>query len=93
MAAVHPLASAIEPLLERVGATALPADRWEPGDVLLHWEGEPAVAVRLPGEELTSALDRMIASVESELGGKLDEHTPAGIWHEHGNLARRIAGM
>ena len=73
MAAVHPLASAIEPLLERVGATALPADRWEPGDVLLHWKGEPAVAVRLPGEELTSALDRMIASVESELGGKLAE--------------------
>lgn len=70
---MHPLATAIEPLLERIGATAVPADEWEPGDVLLHWEGRPAVAVRVPGEEITSALDRVIASVESELGGGLGE--------------------
>jgi phosphoenolpyruvate carboxykinase (GTP) len=24
---------------------------------------------------------------------KLGEHVPAGIWHEHGNLARRVAGI
>lgn len=70
---MHPLANAIEPLLERIGATAVPAEQCEPGDVLLHWEGAPAVAVRLPGEEITSALDRVINSVESELGGALSE--------------------
>jgi hypothetical protein len=68
---VHPLATAIAPLLEQIGATAVPAEQRAPGDVVLYWDGAPAIAVRLPGEELTSALDRMIAAVESELGGRL----------------------
>ncbi|GAA3353322.1 MULTISPECIES: helix-turn-helix domain-containing protein [Saccharopolyspora] len=70
---MHPLASAIAPLLARLGATTVPVEDREPSDVLLHWEGEPAVAVRLPGAELTSALDRLIAGVEAELGGRLPE--------------------
>lgn len=70
---MHPLTSAIQPLLSRIGATTVPVEEREPGDVLLYWEGDPAVAVRLPGEELTSALDRVIAQVESELGAKLSE--------------------
>lgn len=68
---MHPLATAIEPLLDRLGATAVPVEQQGPGDVVLYWDGSPAVAVRLPGEELTSALDRMIAAVESELGSRL----------------------
>ncbi len=67
------LASAIEPLLTRLGATAVPVEQREAGDVLLHWEGEPALAVRLPGAELTSALDRLIVEVEAELGARLPE--------------------
>nr|WP_223839876.1 helix-turn-helix domain-containing protein [Saccharopolyspora pogona] len=70
---VHPLANAIAPLLEHVGGTAVPADEREPGDIVLYWEGAPAVAVRLPGEELTSALDRIIRAVEGELGGRLPD--------------------
>ena len=70
---VHPLAHAIAPLLERVGGTAVPVDQREPGDVVLHWEGAPAIAVRLPGEELTNALDRIIRAVETELGGPLPD--------------------
>ncbi|QUH05105.1 helix-turn-helix domain-containing protein [Saccharopolyspora erythraea] len=70
---MHPLATAIAPLLEQIGATAVPAEQRAPGDVVLYWEGAPAVAVRLPGEELTSALDRMIAQVEAELGAALPE--------------------
>ncbi|GAA0525162.1 DNA-binding protein [Saccharopolyspora subtropica] len=70
---MHPLGHAIAPLLERVGGTAVPADEREPGDIVLYWEGVPAVAVRLPGEELTSALDRMIRTVEDELGGRLPD--------------------
>lgn len=69
----HPLADAIAPLLDRVGARTVPLEEREPGDVLLHWDGEPAVAVRLPEEELTSALERMIGTVESELGARLPE--------------------
>lgn len=70
---MHPLASAIEPLLAQLGATAVPVDERGPHDVVLYWEGEPAVAVRLPGAELTDALDRLIADVETELGGRLPE--------------------
>lgn len=70
---VHPLASAIAPLLAQLGATSVPVEDREPSDVLLYWEGEPAVAVRLPGAELTSALDRLIAEVEAELGAALPE--------------------
>lgn len=69
----HPLADAIAPLLDRVGARTVPLEEREPADVLLHWDGEPAVAVRLPEEELTSALERMIGTVESELGARLPE--------------------
>jgi phosphoenolpyruvate carboxykinase (GTP) len=31
--------------------------------------------------------------LQSEFFEKFGEHIPAGIWEEHGNLARRIAGM
>ena len=31
--------------------------------------------------------------LQHEFLEKLGEHTPAGIWQEHGNLARRVAGM
>lgn len=70
---MHPLTTAIQPLLNRIGATTVPIDERGPNDVVLYWEGDPAVAVRLPGEELTSALDRVIAQVESELGASLTD--------------------
>lgn len=69
--AVHPFATAIAPLLDRIGATAVPVEERRPGDLVLHWEGEPAVAVRLPDEGLGEALDRLIAGVEAELGASL----------------------
>lgn len=69
----HPLAEAIAPLLERIGATAVRPEQRRPGDIVLDWDGEPAVAVRVPDEELTSALDRLIRTVETELGGSLPE--------------------
>jgi len=31
--------------------------------------------------------------LQAEYFEKFGEHTPAGIWHEHANLARRVAGM
>lgn len=73
MTGTHQLATAIAPLLDRIGATAVPADQREAGDVLLYWDDTPAIAVRLPGEELTSALDRLIQAVESELGAALPD--------------------
>lgn len=70
---MHPLATAIAPLLERIGATSVPVDQRGADDVVLYWDGVPAVAVRLPSEEITTALDRLISQVERELGATLAE--------------------
>ncbi|WP_034087737.1 helix-turn-helix domain-containing protein [Streptacidiphilus albus] len=63
----HPLTAAIKPLLEAVGASAVSLDQARPDDVLLEWEGAPALAVRLPG--LESALDRLLADARRQFGG------------------------
>ncbi|WP_037577553.1 helix-turn-helix domain-containing protein [Phaeacidiphilus oryzae] len=67
----HPLADAIEPLLDAVGGRIVALDRARPDDVVLRWEGEPAVAVRLAG--LESALDRLLAEMERQFGAPLNE--------------------
>jgi hypothetical protein len=63
----HPLAQAIKPLLDAVGATAVSPADVRPDDVLLEWDEQPAVAVRLPG--LESALDRLLGEVRRQFGG------------------------
>ena len=66
----HPLAAAIAPLVAAMGARIVAPGAAEPDDVVLEWEGEPAVAVRLPG--LATALDRLLDEVE-RLNGPLAE--------------------
>ncbi|MDR7302536.1 helix-turn-helix domain-containing protein [Haloactinomyces albus] len=68
---MHELSTALAPLLNHIGATVVPVEERVPGDIVLYWEGAPAIAVRLPDEELTSALDRVIGQVEAELGARL----------------------
>jgi hypothetical protein len=65
----HALLVAVRPLVDAVGATLVPPDRREAGDVPLVWDGEVVAAVRMP--PLHGALDRLIDSVEGELGGRL----------------------
>ncbi len=65
----HPLLSAVKPVVDAVGATLVAASEREPSDVPLLWEGEVVAAVRMP--PLHGALDRLIDSVETELGGPL----------------------
>jgi hypothetical protein len=65
----HPLVEAVRPVVDAVGATLVPADQREASDVPLVWEGEVVAAVRMP--PLHGALDRLIDSVEAELGGRL----------------------
>jgi DNA binding protein with HTH domain len=71
----HPLAVAIEPLLGAVGATIIDTDEVAEGDIVLLWEGEPAVGVRLA--EIVS-LDRLVSMVEGQLGCPLAELDRAG---------------
>ncbi|MGW3074414.1 MULTISPECIES: helix-turn-helix domain-containing protein [unclassified Kitasatospora] len=64
----HPLAAAVKPLLAAVGATPVPLNEAKPDDVVLEWEGAPALAVRLP--HLSSALDRMLAEMTRQFDGR-----------------------
>jgi hypothetical protein len=65
----HPLLRAVKPVVDAVGATLVsPADQ-EPSDVPLVWDGVVIAAVRMP--PLHGALDRLIDTVETELGGPL----------------------
>lgn len=65
----HPLVRAIKPVVDAVGATLVPASQQEPSDVPLMWDGVLVAAVRMP--PLHGALDRLIDSVEAELGAPL----------------------
>lgn len=67
----HPLVAAIAPLLDRIGASVVPVDERAADDIPLRWEGAVVAAVRLPEPGITDALDRLIAEVEKELGGRL----------------------
>jgi hypothetical protein len=67
----HPLLRAIAPILNAVGATVMPATEMGASDIPLSWDGQVVGAVRMPA--LHGALDRLIESVEKELGGNLRE--------------------
>ena len=69
----HPLLGAVQPVVDAVGATLVPADEREASDVELVWDGEVVGAVRMP--PLHGALDRLIDTVEAELGAPLPELT------------------
>ena len=64
----HPLADAIEPLVEAIGGSIVDMDNMTNGDITLEWEGEPAIGVRLV--DIVS-LERLIATVEDQLGSTL----------------------
>ncbi|MFF3004778.1 helix-turn-helix domain-containing protein [Kitasatospora sp. NPDC057940] len=64
----HPLALAIKPLLDAVGATPVRLDEAKSEDVVLEWEGTPTLAVRLP--HLSSALDRLLAEMTRQFDGR-----------------------
>lgn len=62
----HPLLDALAPVAEAVGASLVPADGIEGGDVPLEWEGAVVGGFRLPG--LRGALDRLLAQVGRDVG-------------------------
>jgi hypothetical protein len=64
----HPLACAVEPLVEAVGGSIIDVDSVESGDITLEWEGEPVIGVRLAD---IISLDRLISTVEEQLGSSL----------------------
>lgn len=66
---VPSLLAAVKPILDAVGAELVHPDRRAPSDIPLVWEGRVVAGVRTP--PLHGALERLIDSVEAELGGRL----------------------
>lgn len=67
----HPLVAAVKPLVDAVGAELLVPAQAEGDDVVLSWEGEDVLAVRLP--QLSDSLDRILAAMERRHGMPLAE--------------------
>ncbi len=88
------LGDALEPLLRVLGAAAIDVADATDSDVILDWEGRPAVAIRLDFAETTAA---QVRSVEAELGARLfdlsrdQKQVAVRILDERGAFALRKA--
>ncbi|GAA4894707.1 helix-turn-helix domain-containing protein [Streptomyces coeruleoprunus] len=67
----HPLITAVKPLVDAMGGRMLVPEQAEPDDVVLAWEGEDVLAVRLP--QLADSLDHILAALERRHGMPLAE--------------------
>ncbi|WP_406282678.1 helix-turn-helix domain-containing protein [Streptomyces sp. NBC_00209] len=67
----HPLITAVKPLVDAMGAELVGPGEAHPDDVVLAWEGEDVVAVRLP--QLSESLDHILAAMERRHGMPLAE--------------------
>ncbi|MET9801106.1 helix-turn-helix domain-containing protein [Streptomyces sp. NPDC006368] len=67
----HPLVAAVKPLVDAMGARMLAPEQATADDVVLAWEGEDVVAVRLP--QLADSLDHILAAMERRHGMPLAE--------------------
>ena len=71
MSGEHPLIEAIRPVTDAVGAEIVEPAGMDGNSIPLEWEGQVVAGVRILS--LHNVLDRMVAQVETELGGKLAE--------------------
>ncbi|MFB6819442.1 helix-turn-helix domain-containing protein [Streptomyces sp. NPDC056347] len=76
----HPLVAAVKPLVDAMGAELLGPDQAEADDVVLAWEGEDVIAVRLP--QLSESLDHILTAMERRHGmplAELDRRTKQSV--------------
>ena len=91
----HPVVLAVKPIVEALGAQLVSIDEREPGDLPLTFDGAELAAVRMA--PLHGALDRLIESVEREVGGRLpllsrkDKQRAIRILDERGAFTLRRA--
>lgn len=67
----HPFVAAVRPLVEAMGAELVVPAEAAGDDVVLAWEGEDVIAVRLP--HLSDSLDHILAELERRHGKPLAE--------------------
>ncbi|MEU6823400.1 helix-turn-helix domain-containing protein [Streptomyces atriruber] len=66
-----PFVTAVKPLVDAMGGEMMPPDQAGIDDVVLAWEGEDVVAVRLP--QLADSLDHILLALERKQGRPLSE--------------------
>ncbi|MFH8568704.1 helix-turn-helix domain-containing protein [Streptomyces sp. NPDC017993] len=67
----HPFVQAVKPLVDAMGGQMVTPDLAQGDDVVLTWEGEDRVAVRLP--HLSDSLDHILAELQRRHGVPLAE--------------------
>ncbi|MEV8389333.1 MULTISPECIES: helix-turn-helix domain-containing protein [unclassified Streptomyces] len=67
----HPFIAAVKPLIDAMGGELMAPGEAQPDDVVLAWEGEEVLAVRLP--QLSDSLDHILAALERRHGVPLAE--------------------
>ncbi|MFD9811658.1 helix-turn-helix domain-containing protein [Streptomyces sp. NPDC059080] len=67
----HPFVRAVKPLVDAMGGQMVAPGLAQGDDVVLTWEGEEQVAVRLP--HLSESLDHLLAELERRHGVPLAE--------------------
>lgn len=67
----HPFVAAVKPLVDAMGGQILAPVEASGDDVVLAWEGEDVLAVRLP--QLADSLDHILAALERKAGQPLSE--------------------
>ncbi|MGW2224217.1 helix-turn-helix domain-containing protein [Streptomyces formicae] len=66
-----PFVTAVKPLVDAMGGELMPPAEAGADDVVLAWEGEDVVAVRLP--QLADSLDHILLALERKQGRPLSE--------------------
>ncbi|GCD33902.1 helix-turn-helix domain-containing protein [Streptomyces chrestomyceticus] len=67
----HPFVQAVKPLVDAMGAEMVAPEQARGDDVVLAWEGQDRVAVRLP--HLSESLDHLLAELERRHGVPLSD--------------------
>ncbi|UNS99632.1 helix-turn-helix domain-containing protein [Streptomyces tubbatahanensis] len=78
--AAHPFVVAVKPLVDAMGGAMVEPEQAQGDDVVLAWEGEDVVAVRLP--HLSDSLDHLLAELERRHGvplAQLDRRTKQSV--------------
>lgn len=79
----HPFVAAVRPLIDAMGGELVAPDEAQPDDVVLAWEGEDVLAVRLP--QLSDSLDHILTALERRHGmplADLDRRTKQSVVRE-----------
>jgi hypothetical protein len=88
----QPFRDAVKPLVDAMGAELIEPAQARGDDVVLSWEGEPVVAVRLP--HLADSLDHLLADLRRRHGplpdlGRKEKQNVVRILEERGAFSVR----